>query len=426
MNNIVDKDKIFRLCCIALIVTAMTFAIRAGILGELGVEFGLNGRELGWINAMAFLGFPIATMFGGILYNALGAKKLIVLAFTCHLFGIIFTLTAGGFWGLLISTFLIGFANGSVEAGCNPLIADLHSSNKTTMLNRFHVWFPGGILIGALASQFMGSIGLTWQWQVALILIPTIIYGVMLLKSTFPIFDKVQNSTINNMRSLLSPLYLLLLLCFSLTATTELGTQQWIERILGESGASPMLILALITGLMAVGRYYAGPLVHRLSPVGTLFVSSVIALSGIYMMSQVSGPMIYLAAILFAVGVTYFWPTMLGCVVEYTPKTGALGLSLAGGVGMFSVSMWNPVIGQWIDDAKKTAEMSNVAPDQVGLVAGQEVLSNLTVFPSVLIVVFAVLFVIVRRQTNGQQKQPEQSTDTDSTVEKSEGEHGTI
>lgn len=395
----VDKDKIFTLCCISLIVTAMTFAIRAGILGELGTEFGLTGEELGWINAMAFLGFPVATMVGGILYNALGARTLISLAFFCHLLGLILTLTAGGFWGLLISTFLIGFANGSVEAGCNPIIADLHPDNKTTMLNKFHVWFPGGIVIGALASQFMGGLGLNWQWQIAVILIPTAIYGWLLLKSTFPVFDHERNSTMSNIKNLFNPMYLLLILCISLTATTELGTQQWIERILGASGASPMIILALITGLMAVGRYYAGPLVHRLSPVGILFCSAIVATAGIYMMSVVSGPLIYLAAILFAVGVTYFWPTMLGCVVEYTPKTGALGLSLAGGVGMFSVSMWNPVIGRWIDQATETAQKANVAPEQVELIAGQSVLANLAMFPMVLIVIFAVLFVLVKKST---------------------------
>lgn len=399
MNNMVDKDKIFTLCCVSLIVTAMTFAIRAGILGELGIEFGLTGEELGWINAMAFLGFPVATMFGGILYNALGARTLIGLAFICHLLGLILTLTAGGFWGLLISTFLIGFANGSVEAGCNPIIADLHPDNKTTMLNKFHVWFPGGIVIGALASQFMGSVGLNWQWQVAVILIPTAVYGWLLFKATFPVFDHERNSTVSNIRNLFNPMYLLLILCISLTATTELGTQQWIESILGASGASPMIILALITGVMAVGRYYAGPLVHKLNPSGILFVSAIISTCGIYMMSIVSGPMIYLAALLFAIGVTYFWPTMLGCVVEYTPKTGALGLSLAGGIGMFSVSMWNPVIGAWIDKATETAAKASTSPEEVELLAGQAVLSNLALFPMVLIALFALLYVIVKKAT---------------------------
>ena len=396
-----QSNKIFILCCIALTVTSMTFAIRAGILGELGSQYGLSANQLGWVNAMAFLGFPLATMFGGILYNAMGAKKLITLAFVCHLLGLILTIMAGGFWGLLISTFLIGFANGSVEAGCNPLITEIYEDNKTTMLNKFHVWFPGGIVIGALISNGMTSAGIGWQVQVATIIVPTIIYGYMLLSSEFPVFDRTQHSTVDNFKHLITPLYIFLAVCMTLTATTELGTQQWIQGILGASGASPMIILALMTGIMAVGRYYAGPIIHRLNPAGVLLFSAIFASVGILMMSQVSGNLVYVAAIIFAVGVCYFWPTMLGCVSEYLPKTGALGLSIIGGVGMFAVSMWNPVIGTWIDEATANAQAQNLDPTQVQIVAGQTVLQNLLTFPVILIVAFIVLFIIVKKM-NGQ------------------------
>ena len=378
----------------------MTFAIRAGILGQLGEQFGLTNTQLGWVNAMAFLGFPIATMLGGIIYNAIGAKKLVALAFACHLLGLLLTISADGFWALLISTFLIGFANGSVEAGCNPLIAQMYPNNKTTMLNRFHVWFPGGIVIGALASSAMTASGFNWQWQVALILIPTAIYGAMMLTAQFPKFDAQQNSTSSNVRNLVSPLYIFLIICMTITAVTEFGTQQWIEQILGSSGASPMVILALITGLMALGRYFAGPIVHRFSPSGVLLGSAVFSTIGIFLMSQAQGSAIYFAAALFAIGVTYFWPTMIGCVAEYTPKTGALGMSLIGGAGMFAMSLWNPVIGYWIDDAKQQAQASNISIEQIEIVAGQAVLENLLIFPIVLIVVFIGLHLFITKQKN--------------------------
>ena len=402
MNNN-EHSKIFSLCCIALTVTSLTFAIRAGILGQLGMDFGLTDSELGWVNAMAFLGFPVATILGGAIYNAIGASKLITLAFVAHLSGLVLTITADGFWGLMVSTFLIGFANGSVEAGCNPLIAEIFPKNKTTMLNRFHVWFPGGIVIGALASNVMTSYGFNWQWQVSIILIPTIIYGVMLLKSSFPVFDRSTHSTTNNLKHLFSPLYLTLVICMTLTATAELGTQQWIERILGASGASPMLILALITGLMAAGRYFAGPLVKRFNPIGILFGSAIFTTLGIFMMSQFANNLIYLAAIFFAIGVTYFWPTMLGCVAEYTPDTGALGMSLIGGAGMFAVSLWNPVIGGWIDDAKAQAASQNLTSGQADLIASQAVLSNLLMFPLALILAFALLYLWIGRGSNNPQ-----------------------
>ena len=395
------SSRIFIICCLALLVTSMTFAIRAGILSQLGQEFALNDSQLGWVNAMAFLGFPVAMMIGGALYNTLGAKKLLLIAFTFHLAGLFLTMSAEGFWGLLISTFFIGFANGAVEAGCNPLIAETYPNNKTTMLNRFHVWFPGGIVIGALISKAMTDAGLGWQLQIAVMLIPAFIYGVMALKQEFPKSVARQSSTRDNVKALFSPLFIFMAICMTLTTTAELGTQQWIERILGASGASPMFIMALITGLMAVGRYFAGPVIHRLNPVGVLLFSAVVATLGIYAMSIATGSMVYIAAILFAVGVMYFWPTMVGFVAENIPESGALGMSMIGGAGMFALSLWNPVIGSWIDSAREKATAAAITGVNPELVAGQSVLSNLALFPATLIIAFTFLYIYMgKRKTN--------------------------
>ena len=161
MGATVNKSQLFYASCVSLIVTAMTFAIRAGILTELSQTFTLTETELGWVNSMAFLGFPIAMLIGGLVYNQVGPKRMMYAAFICHLLGLVLTITAGGFMGLLVSTFFIGFANGCVEAACNPLIADMYHDNQTTMLNKFHVWFPGGIVIGSLVAYFME--GMNWQ-----------------------------------------------------------------------------------------------------------------------------------------------------------------------------------------------------------------------------------------------------------------------
>lgn len=391
MQN-VNRGRLFNASCIALAVTAMTFAIRAGILSQLGTDFGLSDTQLGWVNSMAFWGFPLATIFGGLLYNVLGARRLMWLAFISHLVGLVMTIYAGGFWGLLISTFLIGFANGTVEAACNPMIADMYYDNQTTMLNRFHVWFPGGIVIGSLVSQFMTGMDMGWQLQIAVMIIPALIYGALIFGQEFPESENIETSTSTNLQNLLTPLFLFMALCMTLTATTELGTQQWVERILGKAGASPMLVLALVTGLMAVGRYFAGPIVHRLNPVGVLFISSIIATLGIFLMSMATGGMVYVAAILFAIGVMYFWPTMIGFVGEYLPKTGPLGMSLIGGAGMFATGIWQPVIGGWLDSARETAIASGATADAADLVAGQATLSNIAIFPAILIVLFGILF----------------------------------
>lgn len=397
MTTTINRDKLFVACCLALTVTAMTFVIRAGILSQLSQDFALTDTQLGWINAMAFLGFPVATMLGGVLFNIVGAKKLIAIAFFGHVLGLVLTMSADGFWLLLISSFCIGFANGAVEAGCNPLVADLYHKSKTTMLNRFHVWFPGGIVIGALTSKFMTDAGFDWQAQIAVMLVPTVLYGFLLFTQTFPPTQHIETSTRKNMSGLLSPLFLFMAFCMTLTTTTELGTQQWIERILGSSGASPMLIMAMITGLMAVGRYFAGPLVRQFNSVAVLLGSAVVSTMGIYSMSIATGNMVYVSAILFALGVTYFWPTMIGFVAENIAQTGALGMSVMSGVGMFAVSMWSPVIGHWIDSARQAALVENVSTEQAELIAGQSTLANLSIFPMVLVVAFAALLMVQKR-----------------------------
>ncbi|KPV93735.1 putative sialic acid transporter [Pseudoalteromonas sp. P1-9] len=405
MNNNNYRQLAFTISCLALVVTAMTFAIRAGILSQLSADFSLTDSQLGWVNSMAFLGFPVATILGGLLYNHIGAKRMIIAAFAFHLLGLGLTIGASGFYSLLLSTFFIGFANGAVEAGCNPLIAKLYPDNKTTMLNRFHVWFPGGIVIGALASKFMTDFGFNWQAQIAIMLVPTLVYGALLLKLTLPkeINAVAKGATGQNIKALLSPLFIFMVLCMTLTATTELATQQWIERILGGSGASPMLIMALITGVMALGRYFAGPIIKTLNTLGVLLTSSVLAFIGIFAMSIASGYQLYIAAVIFALGVTYFWPTMLGYVAEKLPQTGALGLSIMGGAGMFAVSTWNPIIGRWIEASKQ--EVANFGEDK-DLIAGQLVLSELSTFPLVLIVAFSSLWCFSAIRAKKQVSQP--------------------
>ncbi len=448
MDQLANRNRLFLASCVALTVTAMTFAIRAGILTELSEAFGLNDTQLGWINAMGFLGFPVATMIGGPLYNTLGPKKFLWVAFVGHVLGLVLTMTAGGFYGLLISTFLIGFANGSVEAACNPMIADMFPDNKTTMLNRFHVWFPGGIVIGSLVVIAMEAMGLGWQAQIGIMLIPTAFYAFLIFGQEFP--PLVSNDGFD-FKKLFPPIYLTIVIALvlvaasdltlynwvgseiglyikggllvlvavlvyikfgalyavfafamSLTATSELGTQQWVERILGNAGAHPMVVLILVTGLMAAGRFFGGPLIHRFKPIGVLFGSSIVAAVGLYLMSMATGPMVYVSAILFAVGVMYFWPTMLGSVAEYTPQTGALGLSFMGGVGMFAVSMWQPVIGGWLDQERAAALAEGVSAEAAELAAGQAALDNIAIFPIVLIVIFAGLFFYLRNRKEGE------------------------
>jgi len=390
----INKKRLFLASCISLIVTAMTFAIRAGIMNELNVDFGFTDSQLGWMNAMAFYGFPVSMIVGGLIYPKIGPKPILWVAFVCHLLGLVLTILANGFVPLLVSTFLIGLANGAVEAACNPLIADMYTTNRTTMLNKFHVWFPGGIVIGALLGEFMGGMGLSWQTQIAIMIVPTLIYGYLILGQKFPKAENIEADISQNIKSMLTPLFIFMLICMGLTATTELGTGQFIERLLGQAGAPPLIILAIVTGLMAVGRYFAGPVIHKINPIGVLFASAIIASLALYLLSSATGPMVYVAAILFSVGVMYFWPTMIGFVSEYNHKTGALGMSIIGGFGMLITGVSLPKIGEMLDSERTAALESGVAADAADLVAGQATLGNIMWLPVILIALFGILFVM--------------------------------
>ena len=260
------------------------------------------------------------------------------------------------------------------------------------MLNKFHVWFPGGIVVGSLAVELLNFMSMGWQLKIATMILPTLIYGYMFYMSVFPKSENIETNTGLNIKSLFTPLFLFIAACMTLTAVTELGTQQWLVPLLDKSGASPMLILAMVTGVMAVGRYFAGPIVHKLNPVGVLFMSAIISTLAIYLMSIVDGTSLYFVSILFAFGVCYFWPTMIGFVSEYLPKTGALGMSLVGGMGMFATGIWQPVIGSWIDENTQLALESGLTQDLAEITAGKATLGNITYFPLILILFFGILY----------------------------------
>src|ERR1700754_4153274 len=139
MQSTTNRGQLFWTSCLALLVTSLSFGIRAGILGELGTKFELNASQLGTIAATAFWGFPLAVVIGGMVVDIIGMKRLLLLAFVFHLVGIILTVKARGYWTLFISTLLVGIANGTVEAACNPLVAALYPDNKTSKLNHFHL-----------------------------------------------------------------------------------------------------------------------------------------------------------------------------------------------------------------------------------------------------------------------------------------------
>ncbi len=389
-----NSKRLFYGSCFALITTAFSFSIRAGILPQLAEAFSLSGQQLGFINSMWFLGFPISMILGGLFYHTIGPKRIMQFAFVAHALGIILTIYSGGYTGLLLSTLLIGIGNGCTEAACNPMIADAYEGKEmNTLLNRFHMWFPGGIVLGSLISKFMTDADLGWQAQIWIIVVPTLIYAYLFYGQEFPKPKVEAASSISaNFKAMGTPIYLFILACMALTAISEFGPQQWTSLIMQNSGAQPMVILALITGLMAVGRYFGGDIVHKFDQTGVLLGSAVLAAIGIFLFSTQTGSMVYVAAIFFALGICYFWPNMIGFVAEKIPASGALGMSIVGGMGMFSSSIFQPIIGSWIDSSTADQAAKGLTGTALELAAGQQTLTYMIAFPVLLIIMFTILY----------------------------------
>lgn len=384
----------------------MSFALRGAATGDWLTQFHLTNEQAGWVNGTAFWGFTLAMMFGGPLVDALGFKRILGIAAVGHLTGILLTIFAWDFWSLFTGTLIFGIANGSVEAACNPLVATLFPKDQTTKLNHFHVWFPGGIVIGGLLAFAFAGMGLGWKAQFATMLVPLAAYGFMFFSGNqqMPRTARVQRgeSTGSMFVACLAPGFLLMVACMLMTASTELGSGQWIPNILSHAGVSGILVLVWINGLMAVGRAFAGPFVHRLSPIGMLVMSAVLSTLGLYAMSHASGVMLFGAATVFAFGVCFFWPTMVGFVAENYPKTGALGLAIIGGAGMLSVSFVLPIIGRWYDNGIAARIAAGDAPTGDALAAiqaaaGLDALGKVAILPLILTVVF-VLIAVLRKK----------------------------
>lgn len=392
----IKKSLLFNASCTALVVTALTFATRAGMIEPWRAEFSLSAEQVGWIIGTAFWGFTLAMVLGGPLVDIIGMKRIIYVAFICHVAGIILTIAAGGFWSLFFSTLLIGVANGSVEAATNPLITAMYVDDKTKKLNQFHVWFPGGIVIGGLLVFVLERMGYGWRTQMGAMLIPTLLYGLLFLRAKFPETERVSAgySYKDMLKACVSPLFLFMAACMLLTASTELGSNQWmtalLENVMEKEGLHSILLLVWISGIMAVGRSVAGPIVHKLSPSGVLLGSAIFSGIGLYLLSISTGYWSFGAAAVFAVGITYFWPTMLGFVNENIPKSGALGLAIMGGVGFLGGAIAQPLLGR-IYDLKFEALGDSLA-------AGSATLRTVILLTAVLTVAFTYLYIRKRKQ----------------------------
>lgn len=373
----------------AILAAGVGYSVRGGILGQWADQFGFTMTELGTITGGGLTGFGVVIILSSLIADKVGYGKLMALAFVLHFISAVITLaapaafTAGGkdaafhclFWGMFI--FAIG--NGLCEAVVNPLTATLFPKNKAHYLNILHAGWPAGLVVGGLASALMaarldsnGSVvtpPVDWKIQMSLFLIPVIAYGVMLLGQKFPKSEaESAGATLGQMvGTLFAPLMLFLLLIHAMVGYVELGTDSWIAKITGAIMGSPSAGLALFVYtslLMFALRFVAGPIVHKISPLGLLFASAILGAVGLTLLgSAATVTACIIAATVYACGKTFLWPTMLAVVSERFPRGGAISIGMLGGVGMLSAGLLGgPAIG-FKQDYNAAAKLQATAPE---------------------------------------------------------------
>jgi MFS family permease len=420
-------------CFIALITTAFGFITRMFLLDDPTITqdlLQLDPAEVGRYKGIQIWPFAISIIMFSLVIDKVGYKFSMIFAFACQFIWAVMGCYALSiaennpelaksliYWGGLV----LALGNGTVEAFINPVVATMFDKEKTKWLNILHAGWPGGLVVAGVLTIFMEMAELSWTVKLGTIAIPALIYFVMLIGCQFPRQERVAAGV--SYRDMLSefgilgaavvgflvtlqlmdffpegnkylfmgigvamvvgfgaytaslgrPLMFFLILIMMPLATTEIGTDGWISGIMSNAVTFHAGWILVYTSLiMMVLRFFAGPIVHNLSALGLLILSCALAIAGLYALSTAETVVwIFVAATLYALGKTFFWPTMLGIVSEQTPKGGALTLNAISGIGMLAVgTLGFPYIGALqADKAIEAVAQSEVAAKAPGLIS---------------------------------------------------------
>ena len=410
----------------AILAAGVGFAIRGGILDNWREQFQFTASQAGQITGAGLTGFCFGIIIGGVIVDKIGYGKLVALAFLGHVLSAVVTFSASTpenayqllFWG----SFIFAFANGTLEAVANPLVATIFPNNRTHYLNILHASWPAGMILGTVAGWYLDDkLQIDWKYQLALYLVPTAIYAVMFLGQKFPrseaaekgasfvdmfrsvgilgaavacfllalffgdilknfIPDHAANAgyaiggvllvavAVMTKFSIGSVMLFILFVTHALVGAVELGTDSWIQNITGNLFTSEQgKWLFIWTSLIMFGLRFCAHFIETklgLSPIGLLLVSSILAFVGLRFASGMDAFPAALAALgIYAVGKTFFWPTMLAVVGDRFPQTGAVAMSIMGGIGMLSAGLiGGPGLGYCKDRfAGETLKAADVA-----------------------------------------------------------------
>lgn len=354
-----SEKMLFWASFLTLIAAGIGFSVRGAILKDWGNQFGFTQAELGTITGGGLIGFGVTIIVLSFFADWIGYGKLMLLAFLLHASSAVVTFLAtpvyemygkeGAFICLNVGMWLFSLGNGACEAVINPLTATLFPRNKTHWLNILHAGWPGGLILGALLTLGFNQIpgGIRWEIKLATFVIPVVLYGLMMFGREFP-RSEASKSGVNvatMVLTLFAPILLFLFLLHALVGYVELGTDSWITNI-GNTvlkSENLALIAFIWTNLVMFGlRFFAGPIVEKISPLGLLFASALLGTAGLVLFSQPfidSFVLWFVVSTIYAIGKTFYWPTLLGVISERFPRGGALALGISGGIGMLSAGL---------------------------------------------------------------------------------------
>ncbi|WP_444909637.1 MFS transporter [Microbulbifer sp. TRSA005] len=409
---------------LSIFMIGLGFAVRASIAGDLQsdiydhIDLANSTAMLGEALGFTFTGFALTLLFGSALVDLVGIKRMLMLSSIGYVLGSLLIIAASfvapgeGVENLVLAGLLLtGLGWGAVEAASNPMVAAVDPENKTQRLNVLHAWWPAGIVVGGLLGLSISALELPWQLNLVVLALPAVVMAWLVAKTDFPVTERVSSGiSYGEMfkEVFKQPMFILLWVCMWLTAATELAPGQWVDltlsRVVGMKG---ILILVYVSMLMFVMRHFAGRLAKKLSSIGLLWLSSLLAAIGLYCLGMARTPVTaFLAATVWGIGVCYMWPTMLATVSERFVRGGALFLGLLGFAGGMSIQFVLPKLGAIFDNAKIEAaggleafeKLSGDELDAVLATASVESFQSLAVVPLILLPIFAFIWLWDRRQ----------------------------
>jgi MFS family permease len=416
------KGRLMLVSSMALATAGISAALRANTAADLQrvffdpIDRAHSGEMIANILGVPFLGFALTIAIGSPLLDYIGMSLLLPLSGICFGIGMLMIVFAssvasgsGVYDVIWLGAVILGIGWGMVETVINPLVATLYPDHKTARLNALHAWWPGGLVIGGLLGVGLSSIGVGWQVKLALVVIPALAVVVLSIGVKFPPTERMAAgiSMKQMFRELLNPLFAILFASMFLTAATELAPGQWVDFALSRTVHMPgILLLVYVSALMFLMRHFAGPLVHKLSSIGLLWLSCLMGSLGLVALSFANSPVTgLLAATIWGTGVCYMWPTMLATASERFPRGGALLMGLMGTAGTLSSRFVLPLMGS-IYDSKKLevaggeAAFNALQPgaelDRVLGTAAQVSFRDVAILPAILLIVFGAIWMYDR------------------------------